>query len=324
MFTFAFSNLFLIIKMFENRIRIATRGSDLALWQAHHLKIELKNLGFESELKIIVTKGDAIQDLSFDKIEGKGFFTKEVEEALLSGEADVAVHSMKDLPTEPQEGLLLAGVSYREDPRDCLLISDAGRDENRVLKLKKEATVGTSSARRKAQIKYLRDDIIIKDIRGNVPTRIKKLREGQFDAILLAKAGLDRLKIDISDLLVIPLHHREFVPAPAQGVLAYQCKVDDIKMRKILANIHHANVADCTNVERKVLSLMEGGCHLPLGVYCEKDAMGYYHAFAAMSEALDRPLIKVQLSQSTTYQLAENLYTKIKSELKNSINVSNI
>jgi hydroxymethylbilane synthase len=301
--------------MSDQKIRIATRGSELALWQARHLTTELANLGYEAELKIIVTKGDAIQHLSFDKIEGKGFFTKEVEDALIAGEADVAVHSMKDLPTASPDGLILGALSYREDPRDCLLVRTEAIDETQVLKLKPNAIVGTSSARRKAQILHLRADVTTKDIRGNVPTRINKLREGQFDAILLAKAGLERLALDTSDLLSIPLHHREFVPAPAQGVLAYQCKSDDIKMRKILAKIHHANVADCTNVERKVLQMMDGGCHLPLGVYCEKDKMGNYHAFAAMAINLDEPLTKVQLSQSTSAQLAENLFSLIKSKL---------
>jgi hydroxymethylbilane synthase len=301
--------------MSDQKIRIATRGSELALWQARHLTTELANLGYEAELKIIVTKGDAIQHLSFDKIEGKGFFTKEVEDALIAGEADVAVHSMKDLPTASPDGLILGALSYREDPRDCLLVRTEAIDETQVLKLKPNAIVGTSSARRKAQILHLRADVTTKDIRGNVPTRINKLREGQFDAILLAKAGLERLALDTNDLLSIPLHHREFVPAPAQGVLAYQCKADDIKMRKILAKIHHADVADCTNVERKVLEMMDGGCHLPLGVYCEKDKMGNYHAFAAMANNLDEPLTKVQLSQSTSAQLAENLFSLIKSKL---------
>ena len=202
------------------KIIIGTRGSKLALWQAHFVEAQLKEIGVAVELKIITTKGDAIQHLSFDKIEGKGFFTKELEDALLSGEIDLAVHSMKDLPTIQPPGLRIAAVSYRDAPEDWLIIRKASLTEGKVLRLKDNPIIGTSSARRKAQVLAMRPDAEIKDIRGNVPTRLGKLESGAYDAILLAGAGLSRLEIDLNDFEVIKFSPHEFVPAPAQGVLA--------------------------------------------------------------------------------------------------------
>lgn len=295
----------------EKGIVIGSRGSDLALWQAYFLQDELKKIGFKSSIVVIKTKGDKIQDMSFDKIEGKGFFTKEIEDALLDKSVDLAVHSMKDLPTSHPDGLVLGATSYRADPRDLLLINKDSLDIKQPLSLKKGAIVGTSSARRKAQMLHLNEDIILKDIRGNVPTRIKKLKEQNFDAILLAKAGVDRLKIDLSNFKTVPLHVREFVPAPAQGVLAFQCRKDDMEMRKLLVNLHDAEVAKCTNVERKVLAMMEGGCQMPLGVYCEKDKLNNYHCYGAIAHGNGQPLVKINVSQSTTDQLAETVFNKL-------------
>ncbi|MFT7605685.1 MAG: hydroxymethylbilane synthase, partial [Saprospiraceae bacterium] len=284
-------------------IRIGSRGSKLALWQANYTIAQLKELGIPTELKIIKTKGDIIQHLSFDKIEGKGFFTKEIEDELLAGNIDLAVHSMKDLPTQSPEGLVITAVSYRENPADLLLIHPDAVAEDQILKFKKGAVVGTSSARRKSQIRDIRNDIEIKDIRGNVPTRIDKLRKGDYDAILLAAAGVQRLELDLSDLKVIPLHPKEFIPAPAQGVLAFQTRADDLATRRILKKIHNPDVAEVTNIERKVLNLFDGGCHLPLGVYCEKDATGNFHVWAAKAESWDGEVKRVRLSSSTKFEL---------------------
>jgi hydroxymethylbilane synthase len=295
------------IKILKSKIIIGTRGSKLALWQAHFTKKNLEDLGLEVELKIIKTKGDKIQKLSFDKIEGKGFFTKEIEDALLKEEVDLAVHSMKDLPTESPEGLVLAGVSYRENPADWLVINKNAVDTSEILKLKKDAVVGTSSARRKAILLDYRSDISLKDIRGNVPTRLQKLAEGQFDAILLAAAGLTRLEIDLSNFELIKLNPKEFVPAPAQGVLAYQTREKDIETRKIVKKLHQAKVSAATNIERKVLNLLGGGCHMPVGVYCEQDKMGNYHVWAAKATTWDSPLKRVRLSSSTSFGLAEEV-----------------
>ncbi|MEM9544914.1 MAG: hydroxymethylbilane synthase [Bacteroidota bacterium] len=300
--------------MEQKTIIIGSRGSDLALWQAHYLQDQLKAHGHESEIKIIKTKGDKIQHLSFDKIEGKGFFTKEIEDQLLDGSVDVAVHSMKDLPTTSPVGLRIAATSYREDPSDTLLIQDDSFDSKAILKVKEGTIIGTSSARRKAQLIDFNSSIKTEDIRGNVPTRIQKLREGQFGAIVLATAGLNRLQLDVSDLHVVPLHPREFVPAPAQGVLAYQTRTDDMEMRKIIGHIGNREVAYCTNVERKVLQMMDGGCHLPLGVYCERDQKGNYHTWAAMAEGMDRPVRRCKISQSTYAGLAEEIYNNLQSQ----------
>ncbi len=293
-------------------LRIGTRGSELALWQAHFLQKQLQQIGIASELKITKTKGDEIQHLSFDKIEGKGFFTKEIEDQLLSGDIDVAVHSMKDLPTNAPEGLVVTAVSYREDPVDWFIVRKEAVAMKEMLKIKSNAIVGTSSARRKSQMLYFRPDVALKDIRGNVPTRLKKLEEGQFDAILLAAAGITRLNLNLDHFFVLKFDPREFIPAPAQGVLAYQTKEIDLDTRRIFKQLHHAEVAQVTNVERKVLNLMGGGCHMPLGVYCKQDAIGNYHVWAAKADTWDSPLKRVQVSTSTTYHLAESVVEALK------------
>jgi hydroxymethylbilane synthase len=256
-------------------ITIGSRGSDLALWQANHVKNQLEKLGHTVSIKIIVTQGDAIQHLSFDKLEGKGFFTKEIEIELLNGTIDVAVHSHKDLETNPPAGLLIAAVSEREDPSELLLIQKTSVDESQNWKLKENAIIGTSSSRRKSQVIRYRDDLIIKDLRGNVPTRIQKLRDGNYDAILLAKAGVDRLQIDLSEFHVEVLDPTVFIPAPAQGVLGLQIRESDTELFEILQALNHTDVAERIGVERKVLNLLNGGCQLPLGVYCESTTKIY-------------------------------------------------
>lgn len=255
----------------EKPIVIGSRGSELALWQANFILTELKEINIQAQIKIIKTQGDKVQHLSFDKLEGKGFFTKELEEALLSKEIDLAVHSHKDLPTESPQGLVIAAVSYREDPSEILLIRKEAVDEKQKFSFKKNAVVGTSSARRKSQLLAFRSDIELKELRGNVPTRIQKLRDGAYDAIMLAAAGLERLGIDLDDFFVEKLSPKEFTPAPAQGVLAIQIREKDHELAKRLSAIHHLDVAETIAIERKVLNLFDGGCQLPLGVYCEKE-----------------------------------------------------
>ena len=297
----------------EKTIRIGTRGSKLALWQAHFTQDQLKAIGVESELVIIKTRGDQIQHLGFDKMEGKGFFTKEIEDALLRGDIDVAVHSMKDLPTQSPEGLVITAVSYRENPADWLVVRKEEAVAGTTLKLKENAVVGTSSARRKAQLLHFRPDIQLKDIRGNVPTRLNKLREGQFDGIVLAAAGLSRLEMDLSAFEVIKFSPKEFIPAPAQGVLAWQTNEKDIATRRIFKQLHQQNTSVATNIERKVLRLLDGGCQMPLGVYCEQDRAGNFHVWAALASAWDQPLKTTRLSSSTHFQLAEQIFEQIKS-----------
>jgi hydroxymethylbilane synthase len=203
-------------------------------------------------------------------------------------------------------------VSYRDDPADWLLVRKDAIQENALFKLKKNPILGTSSARRKAQMLDFRVDVQIKDIRGNVPTRVEKLRNGDFDAILLAAAGLSRLELDLSDLHLVKFNPREFVPAPAQGVLAWQTAKEEVEIRRILKSLHHPEVSAVTNVERKVLQLMEGGCHMPLGVYCERDVQGNYHVWAAVAERWNAPVIRVSLSSSTSFKLAEQVVEKLR------------
>jgi len=254
-------------------IIIGSRGSDLALWQANHVKNQLEKLGAKVEVKIIKTQGDIIQHLSFEKMEGKGFFTKEIEAALLDKSIDLAVHSHKDLETNFPEGLIIACVSERENPADVLLIQKSAIDTTQKWNLKQNAKVGTSSARRKSLLIRYREDVEIVDLRGNVPTRIQKLRDGNYDAILLAKAGIDRLEIDLAEFHVEVLNPQEFVPAPAQGVLGLQIREVDTALYDLLQQMNHRDVQRNIAIERMVLNQLNGGCQLPLGVYCEPNGI---------------------------------------------------
>ena len=252
-----------------NSIIIGTRGSDLALWQANFVRKELETRGHHVHIQIIKTQGDHFQDLSFDKMEGKGFFTKEIEAALLNNDIDLAVHSHKDLETKQPDGLEVAAVSSRANPCELLLIRESVYQENALWGLKKDAIVGTSSARRKSQLLALRSDVQIKELRGNVPTRVEKLKTGAYDAILLAKAGILRLELDLSGLVCIDLTPDEFVPAPAQGVLALQIRSRDTELKHVLQQINDPSVQKLIHLERSVLGLMDGGCQMPLGVFCD-------------------------------------------------------
>jgi hydroxymethylbilane synthase len=281
-------------------IIIGSRGSDLALWQAHFFQDLLTEIDVRSEIKIISTKGDRIQHLSFDKIEGKGFFTKEIEAALINADIDIAIHSHKDLETSQPPGLVIGGVSYRENPAEYLLIRKECQGPTLPLGFKSGAVIGTSSARRKSQVLELRPDISLKDIRGNVPTRIQKLRDGEFDAIMLAAAGVIRLGLDLSDLIVCELDPRMFVPAAAQGVLAYQCRDNDDQTIQILKGLNHPEVAECIRIERTILSKFGGGCHIPIGVYAQK-MDGQFHVRASYGKEWEhfgkRSRIKAQTAE---------------------------
>ena len=256
-------------------IIIGTRGSDLALWQANFVKDSLAKLGHASEIKIIKTRGDQIQNLSFEKMEGKGFFTKEIEDALLAEEIHVAIHSLKDLETSEVPGLAICAVSYREDPSDTLLISKQAVDNNLLFSLKEGAKIGTSSARRRAQLLSFREDAQLVDLRGNVPTRIQKLRDGNYDAIMLATAGLNRLEINLDEFYVERLDPKVFIPAPAQGVLGLQIKSTNEGVSAVISQLNDPAVQEIVAIEREVLRNYSGGCQLPLGVYCEKEKDTY-------------------------------------------------
>jgi hydroxymethylbilane synthase len=294
---------------------IGTRGSELALWQANFVKDSLAAINIPAELKIIKTQGDRILNLSFDKLEGKGFFTKELEEELLAGTIDLAVHSHKDLPTENPPGLIIAAVSEREDPSELLLILKDCVDVHQKLSVKYGGIVGTSSNRRKAQLLAVRPDLEIEDLRGNVPTRIGKLRNEDYDAIMLAKAGVSRLGIDLSEFHVEELTPTELVPAPAQGALAIQIRETDTELYNALQALHQAHVAEELAVERKVLKLFGGGCHLPLGCYCRKDD-GKFQVFTSKADAGDEFPDRLFLEADTTEGLAERVVAKFSKDRK--------
>lgn len=295
------------------KIRIGSRGSDLALWQAHFVKDQLEKLGHQIEIQIIITKGDRIQDLSFDKIEGKGFFTKEIEEALLRKEVDLAVHSHKDLETTNPEGLVIAAVSYRENPADLLLIHERAFDSSQPFSLKKNATIGTSAARRKSQLIRLRPDCTINDLRGNVPTRVQKLRDGNYDAIVLAAAGVERLKLDLTGIKTVQFSPEDFIPAPAQGVLGLQIREEDVELAQALKEIHHADVAESIHVEREVMRLMHGGCQLPLGVFCKKENSSF-KVLVSYSKTASEPGKVLRYKEASTQGLIERIVKDLKSE----------
>ncbi len=293
-------------------VTIGSRGSDLALWQAHHVKSQLEQLGCSVDIHIIKTQGDKIQHLSFDKMEGKGFFTKEIEAALLDREVDLAVHSHKDLETTSPEGLVISCVSERADPADILLIHPSAVNENETWSLKKNATVGTSSARRKSQVLHYRPDLVLNDLRGNVPTRINKLREQNYDAILLAKAGVDRLNIDLSEFKVIVLDPTTFVPAPAQGVLGLQIREEDTELHAILQKMNHPQVQRNIALERAILNQMQGGCQLPLGVHCTGDQL-----YVAFSPTAEIPARVLSYSVESHEGMAERVVAELKQVVAN-------
>jgi len=291
------------------KLIIGTRGSDLALWQANFTKDRLAEIGVESELKIIKTQGDKILNLRLDKLEGKGFFTKELEEELLYSKIDIAVHSHKDLPTTNPPGLIIAAVSEREDPSELLLILKDCVDVTQKLSLKTGAQVGTSSNRRKAQLLALRTDLNIEDLRGNINTRIQKLRDENYDAILLAKAGVARLGLDLSEFHMEVIDPTELVPAPAQGVLAIQIRENDKELYDLLQQINDADVAASIAVERRVLNLFEGGCHMPLGCYCKKEN-GKYEVWTSKALTGDDFPDRLFLRVDSLEGLAETIVAK--------------
>ena len=300
--------------MRNSEIVIGSRGSDLALWQANYIKDLLEKEGHEVRIQIIKTQGDIIQHLSFEKMEGKGFFTKELETALRENQVDLAVHSFKDLETNQPDDLTISAILNRANPADIMLIRKDFADANETWNLKKGSKVGTSSSRRKMQIKYNRPDVEIDDIRGNVPTRVQKLRDGMFDAIVLAKAGLDRLNLDISDLESFEFDPREFIPAPAQGALACQIRADDTRVAGILKAIHNPKVAELVSVERKVLNLFEGGCQLPLGAFCVETDKGI-ELRAIMAPTHEEEPSRVFLIAQTTEGLAEKAVAELKKKV---------
>ena len=241
-------------------IRIATRQSDLALWQAEHVADLLRKLEGVGEVILVpmVTRGDQILDRALNKIGGKGLFIKELEHAMQRGEADLAVHSMKDVPAKMPEGFCIAGVLDRADPRDAMVGSTL--DE-----LRSGDVVGTSSLRRAAQLRMLRDDLTIKPLRGNVNTRLKKLDDGHYDAIVLACAGLHRL--GFATRISEALAPSRMLPAVGQGIVGIECKEDDAPLIDLITQLDDELSRDCIAAERAVAHVLGATCHSPLGVH---------------------------------------------------------
>lgn len=249
--------------MKRKKITIGTRGSKLALWQANYIAdcIKVQYPGVEVNLLHIVTTGDKIIDVPLAKIGGKGLFTKELESAMLSQEIDLAVHSLKDMPTELPEGLLLAAITERVDAGDAFISPKYGTVDN----LPPGAKVGTSSLRRKAQLLKYRPDLTIGDLRGNLDTRLKKLENGEFDAIILAVAGLKRLGWQEQITQVLP--QDICLPAVGQGALAIEARSNDREVLEMLAFLNHQETRWAVEAERAYLAEVEGGCQIPIGVF---------------------------------------------------------
>jgi len=254
-------------------IVIGSRGSQLALWQARHIASCLQKLGVETRLEIIKTTGDKITDVPLAQVGGKGLFTKEIEEALLAGAIDLAVHSLKDMPTGLPAGLTLAAIPEREDPRDALI----GKP---LAELSAGSRVGTSSLRRAAQLHALGRGLVTENLRGNVDTRLRKLDEGHYDAIVLAAAGLRRLgwAERIRELIDVEV----MCPAAGQGALAIETRDDGGAGHEIARKLDHAETNAAVTAERSLLATLEGGCQVPIGAHAKFDG-GVLHLLAVVA-----------------------------------------
>jgi hydroxymethylbilane synthase len=245
------------------KLRIGSRGSQLALWQAHHVKALLEGQGHQVEIEIIKTTGDKITEVALAKVGTKGMFTKEIEEALEAKRVDLAVHSLKDLPTELQPQFELVAIMKREDPRDAFL----SVEYSKFTELPEGARLGTSSLRRQAQLKAVRPDLDVHPLRGNVDTRLRKLEEGQYKAIILASAGLKRLGLTKRVREIIPAE--VVCPAVGQGALGIECRSSDAEVRKNLGFLDDAPTRKACAAERALLRSLGGGCQVPIGAFAE-------------------------------------------------------
>jgi hydroxymethylbilane synthase len=257
-------------------LRLGTRGSELARTQSSTVAAALEQLGFTVELTIIKTSGDQNTTATFGSIGPQGVFVREIEQALVERRVELAVHSFKDLPTKSPAELTIAAVPQRIDPADLLLVRRdalAGAASD-WLPLKNGARIGTASARRRVWLTHFRPDLSVEPLRGNVPTRVRRLEEGRFDAIVLATAGVERLRAeqrlgsDLEDVVVLRLDPLRFVPAPAQGALALQCRRDDARVLAALVRLDHAPSRAAVTAERDALARAEGGCDVAFGAYC--------------------------------------------------------
>lgn len=322
------------------KITIGTRGSKLALWQAHWVQSRLMELhhGLEAEIKTIMTKGDKILDVSLAKVGGKGLFVKEIEDTILRGESDLAVHSMKDVPTELPEGLHLGAICEREEPLDALVCSKklcetnlpesisaisagatgagnaTGNTESIFYALPRGITVGTSSLRRSSQLLSLRPDLNIVQLRGNLDTRLRKLDDGEYDAIIVAVAGLKRLGAGhrITERLAASIS----LPAIGQGAVGIECRIDDKTINSLIAPLNHEETAICVRAERAFLKRLMGGCQVPIAAYAtlhHRGPEGSIHVDGLVASVNGGTIVRGEIDGSTDmaetlgFSLAEDL-----------------
>jgi len=259
------------------KLRIGTRGSQLALWQAHHVAGLLRGAGNDVEIEVIKTTGDRLQEVTFAEVGTKGMFTQEIEEALAGGRVDLAVHSLKDLPTELPDGFVLAAVPKRADARDVFV----SEKYDRLADLPLGARVGTSSLRRRALLRVMRPDLELMEFRGNVDTRLRKLGEGLADGILLAGAGLDRL--ERTEWVRERMDVETMTPAPGQGALGIEARAGDVAVLEALKFLEDADTRFAVTAERAALAGLGGGCQVPIGAHC-RTAGGRYEILGAVGD----------------------------------------
>jgi hydroxymethylbilane synthase len=279
----------------ETVLRLGTRGSLLAQTQSRSVAGDLEKLhsGLRVELVIVKTSGDTIQNRPLHEFGGKGLFTKEIEQALLANSIDLAVHSFKDVPvTMPlveQSELIIAAVPKREDPRDALISEKASALEQ----LPPGSRVGTGSLRRRCQVLAMRPDLQLEGIRGNIDTRIRKLKDGEFDAVILAMAGLRRATLFDSDLMY-PIDINQLLPAPGQGALALQCRRDDARTRELVTAMNDQVTQGCVTAERELVRLLQGDCHSPIAAMAEVEEDSMTLRAAVGARGGEPPVIRAQ------------------------------
>jgi hydroxymethylbilane synthase len=292
------------------KIIVGSRQSKLALTQTNWVINRLKSFGlpYEFEIKKIVTKGDRILDVTLSKVGGKGLFVKEIEQALIDKEIDIAVHSMKDMPAVLQDGLMIGAIPKRVDARDVLI----SRNGLTLEQLPEGAVVGTSSLRREAQLRAFRNDFKIEPLRGNIDTRLRRVQDGEFDAIILAAAGLLRMdwKGEITQYLPVNLS----LPAVGQGALGIECRADDAEVRALLANIHDPDTELAVTAERAFLRTLEGGCQVPIGAHALVSDDKQVKLMGLVADPKGDRILKNELSGSNPEQVGQSLAEELKAK----------
>ncbi|HUX44652.1 MAG TPA: hydroxymethylbilane synthase [Terracidiphilus sp.] len=299
-------------------LRIGSRGSQLALWQANHIAALLRGQGHTVEIQIIKTTGDRLQEVTFAQVGSKGMFTKEIEEALAAGQVDLAVHSLKDLPTELPAPFALAATPARVDPRDVFV----SIHHQSLVSLPIGAKVGTSSQRRRAQLKALRPDVEAVEFRGNVDTRLRKLAEGQVDAILLAAAGLDRL--NKAEWIRERLDPEQFCPAAGQGSLGIETRKGDAATLAAVALLDDPATRFAVTAERAALAALGGGCQVPIGIHCRPMAQtsaqsaDHVEVFAVVADPVTGQTLRAHLSATRDATDPAELGSRVAAQLLSS------